>query len=1074
MRLNYLVRVLSLLFLFTASTLFSQEKRQLTGNVYDINGEPIVGVSVVIAGTFQGTSTGEKGEFIMTVSRDDILIFSFIGYQEQKIKVGAWKNLKVIMEEDVVVLEETVVTALGIKRSEKALGYSITKVNNEALTNTISNNWLNSLSGKVAGLNFDAAAAGPSGSMRVTLRGESSLNPTKSEALFVVDGVPINSKMISSGGSSKSAYNATSVEMPVDYGAGSSDLNPEDIESVTVLKGASATALYGSRAANGAIIITTKGGKVDKGIGVAFSTFFTWEEAGFWPDFQNEYGAGNRNSILQESLYSYYKVSEEGISASSNHYAYGPRFQGQMFYQYGNIGDDGKYFKSPWVPRDWYKGFYTRGFTNTNSVSIEGNSGKGSSGRVSFSDTRNSWITPNSGYERQVMSISFDSQINRWINLSTKMNYNRKTSDNLPMSGYGRATIPGALLWGSPNVDHNWYRDYKTVLKENDYKRNNAFYNIADSPYLQAFEQLNTMSRDRIYGTVTASIDIVKGLNLLLRTGIDIGVDFRTQRKPWGSRNFLQGQYKETMITNLEINNDFLLKYDNRFKDFGLVAMVGGNIMKQGYNRSSQTAVSLEIPEIYTLANSTSILTTSSYRSDKQINSLYGMLQLSYKDYAFLDITGRNDWSSSLDPRWNSYFYPSISTSILFSSIFNLGKKVELLKLRLSWANVGNDTDAYSIENYYNNSPFGGGVVLPTQFSSATIKPEMTRSWEVGLEGNFLSGRIGFDITLYSAESYNQILNAPVDPSTGFSSALVNAGLITNKGLEISITGQPVYTKKFKWETSLVFSRNVNQVVKLAPGVDTWQIARLNQAQVLAIPGGTLGAIYGTGFARVPNGTVINLPDGTTKDISGEKLFDAITGNPIIDKATMIYLGDTQNKFKSGITNTFSYRGFKLGIQVDGAFGGRAYSNTASMLSMTGKLKNTLEGRYDGLIGDGYNYDAATGNYSKNNTITESVSYYYDQWYARENVEANIYSTTYIKLREVTLEYNLPKKIVNKLKFINGISFSIFGRNLAMWTEWPQFDPEVACLEDSTITTGLEAASFPMTRSYGFNMRIKF
>ncbi|MGM9739793.1 MAG: TonB-dependent receptor plug domain-containing protein, partial [Candidatus Cryptobacteroides sp.] len=457
-----IIRTIILCSLALAVSLVSpaQTKKQVSGVVTDANGEPLPGVSVVISGTFNGTTTGNNGEYIIQASGDDILIYSCIGFKELKIKVGGNSKINVRLEEDNLVLEETVVTALGIKRSEKALGYAVTKVDNETLTNTTTSNWLNGLSGKVAGLNFDSASAGPSGSIRVTLRGESSLDPSKSEALFVVDGVPINSNMISNQSSSKSAYDATSVDMPIDYGNGASDLNPEDIESVTVLKGASATALYGSRAVNGAIVITTKSGKIDKGIGVSLSSSFTWEDAGYWPDFQNEYGAGNRNSLTQETYYSFYKVASEGISASNNHYAFGPRFEGQKFYQYGNVNEDGSYYKTDWVARDWYKGFFRTGFNTVNTITIQGNNGKGSSGRVSYSDTRNSWITPNSGYNRQVVSASFTSQVSKWINLGVRATYNRKQSDNLPMSGYSRATIPGSLVWLSPNVDINWLKDY--------------------------------------------------------------------------------------------------------------------------------------------------------------------------------------------------------------------------------------------------------------------------------------------------------------------------------------------------------------------------------------------------------------------------------------------------------------------------------------------------------------------------------------------------------------------------------------------------------------------------------------
>jgi TonB-linked SusC/RagA family outer membrane protein len=1055
----------------------SAQQKPVTGTVYDSDGvTPMTGVYVSILGTKLVSTTDQKGSYTITAQENSVLVFTFMGYKEQRIVVGNRGKIDVTMAESAQNLESIVVTALGIKRSEKSLGYSVAKVDSEELTKSMSGNWLNGMAGKVAGLNFNSAQAGPGSSLRVTLRGESSIDPSKSEALFIVDGVPINSGMV--GSTSSKAYNSTSVDMPVDYGNGASDLNADDIESVTVLKGAAATALYGSRAANGAIVITTKGGKKDEGVGVTFSSSVSFEKSGYWPDFQNEYGAGAQNSQIQENIYSFYSISALGITRSTSNYAWGPKFEGQMFYQYGDQQEDGSYIATPWRARDWYKGFFRTGVTYDNQISIEGNNGNGSSGRIAYKDTRNVWITPNTGYNRQNVSASFSQKVNKYLQLNLKLTYNHKGSDNLPMSGYGRSTIPYALMWSSPNIDQNWYRDYKYWIENYQSSspgRNNPFYSSADSPYLQAYEQLNTLERDRIYGTIDATTKFNKYLSLVLRMGLDINNDFATQQKPWGSHLYEKGRYREQSSKSKEINTDFLLKYDRKINEnFNITGMFGGNLMEQTLSKFSIVAVGLETPGIYNFSNVINIPTTNTYRYNKKINSLYGMAQISYKDFIFVDITGRNDWSSTLEKGNNSYFYPSIGTSLLLNSMFNLNKKIDMLKFRVSWASVGNDTDAYNIMNYYTISDFGGGLLSPQTYASPDIKPEMVSSVEVGAEGKFFKNRLGFDITYYNSVSKNQILNTPIDPATGYISTMINAGKITNKGLEISLYGTPVSNRNFEWETSIVWSTNRNQVIELAPGVDTWVISSSNKAQIEARPGGTLGAIYGTGFQKAPKGAYVTLEDGTKKDISGATLYDSQTGYPLQNTSEIQYLGDTQNKWKGGWRNSFSYKSLKLNVSVDAQFGGHAYSMTNSILSYSGKLKNSLEGRYDGLIGDGYCYDAINNVYTKNKTVTQSISMYYNYYYDRNNVETNIFSTSFIKLREVSLDYSLPKKLIRKIKFIQGATLSLYGRDLAMWTKWPQFDPEIASLDGSEITVGFESAQFPMTRTFGGSIKLKF
>lgn len=1061
---------ISVILFFTAGFCLQAQNTTLSGFVYDTDGKtPMVGVSVVEKASLRnGTITKNDGSYQITVKKGSVLLFSYLGYEDKEVTVGADKVLDIVMTMKTNALNEVVVTALGIKREEKSLGYSVAKIQSSDLNAALSGNWLNGMAGKVAGLNYNYAGAGPGGSIRVTLRGESSINPANSEALFVIDGVPVNSGMDATGGNSY-----MSSDLPIDFGNGASDINPEDVDNITVLKGPAATALYGSRAANGAIVITTKSGRTTRGIGVAISSSVTFEDAGYWPDFQNEYGSGNSGS---DKYYSFYTIASEGISRTQATMAWGPRFDGQMYYQYGGLNDDGTYTKTPWVARDWYKGFFQTGITLRNTVSIEGSNGKGSSGRISFTNLKNDWITPNSGYDTQSLSMAFVSPINRFVKLEGRATYYHKNSDNLPMAGYGSSSIMNLLMWSSPSVDVRWYKDY-WVKGSEGYKQNRPFNSGSDSPYLQAYEQLNTISRDRIYGTAKLTFTIAAPLTLMLRSSVDTGTDFRTQRKPFDSTGSVRGKYREQNNANIEINSDFLLRYNNKFGDFDVTGSVGGNLMYQRKQGNSTTASQLDQPGVYNFANSQTQLLFTNYYSRKRINSLYGMAQFSYRNMIFLDLTGRNDWSSSLTKGYNSYFYPSVSTSFLVSDILGFkkhqaGKYVDMLKLRLSWAKVGNDTYAYNVGNYYGKSSFTGGLTIPSKVNNYALKPEMVESFEYGAEGKLFAGRLGFDLTYYNAISRNQILSAPIDPITGYSSMVINAGEIRNNGVEISITGQPVSSRSFSWQSSVVWSMNRNKVTRLADGLDQWIISQGPNSSIIAKPGGTLGDMYGTRFKRAPEGAYTTLADGTKKDVSGEILYDG-NGYPIMN-TELEYLGNTQAKWKAGFNNTFKYRNLSLSIAIDGQYGGKAYSLTNSILSYSGKLRNSLEGRYDGLIGKGVHYDENSGTYSENRVVTDRIAYYYDLKYRRANVENNLFSTSFLKLREVRIEYSLPKKITAKTKVLQRVSVAAYGRNLAMLTSWPQYDPEIATLNGSQITTGFETAQFPMTRSYGFSLELKF
>lgn len=1064
----YVKRFLLSLFLVLASTmLYAQKKADITGTVYDSDGTtPAVGCAVTIEGTPTGVITDINGKYKIRGGETQTLVFSSLGYKTQKILIGPKTRIDVTLEADSQEIEGVVVTALGIKRDEKALGYAVTKVDNDVLTSTVSSNWMNALSGKVAGLNFDQASTGPGGSMRVTLRGETSINMNGGTALFVVDGVPITSSTTSS--TSESAYNST--DGAVDFGNAAGDINPEDIENVSVLKGPAATALYGSRAANGAIIITTKSGRTTKGIGVTFSSSVSFEKAGFWPDFQYEYGAGHFGG----NPYSFYSV--DGVSRNWSSYAFGDKFDGHLTYEWPSLNDDGTYTMMEWRPRNFFAGFFDTGVTWNNNISVSGNNGKGTSVRVSVTDVRNDWIVPNTGYKQQTFSISLSQQINKYIKLDAKVNYYRKDSDNLPMTGYSGSSIMYPLLWNTPNVDAQWFKaDYKKWVREGgDLSKSTQHVSAnGNNPYYTAYEQLNKLDRDRVFGNLAATINFTEELSLILRCGMDLNNDFRTQQKPKGAKTYINGMYKEQTVFDYEMNNDFLLRYTKKLNDFDLSASFGGNNMMQSYRSNTSLAESLVVDRDYRLSNSVDRPKVTSIRRQKSINSFYGLISASWRNMIFLDVTGRNDWSSTLAPGNNSYFYPSVSGSVILSDLLHIDTPmVNFLKVRASWANVGNDTSPYQLLNYYNNSSFTGGFNMPTNKANYNLKPENVESWEFGVEGRFFDSRLTFDVAFYNATTTNQIISVPVDITTGVYNTIVNTGEINNRGWEVSARIQPVRNKNIRWDMNFTWSRNRNKVVELAPNLDSWTIATGPRGEIRAVPGGSLGDLYGSGYEKAPKGSYVTADDGSTIDVSGWDIVDS-DGYPVL-ASEFENLGNTQADWKAGWMNSISYKNFRLSFSFSAQWGGQAYSFTNAMLGYQGKIKATLPGRYDGLIHKGVNQNA-DGTYSINKTVTASIESYYNlRVFNRDNVVNNTFSTSFLKMKDIRLEYSLPKKIAAKTKVLQGASIAFFATNLFCWTNWPQFDPEIATMNGSKITKGFETAAFPMTRTYGVNLKLQF
>lgn len=1082
----------------------------LSGIVLEENGvDPLIGATIMQKGhPKRAAITDLEGKFtIRLTGKNPVIIVSFVGYSPQEVKVTGKNNITVVMKTSSVNLDDVVVTALGISRDQKSLGYAVSKLDNEALTTSLSGNWLNAINGKVAGMTMDGAGTGPMGSKRVVLRGDQSLNYGANEALFVIDGVPMSSGTTSSG----SGANFTNADAPVDFGNDAADINPEDVESVTVLKGPAATALYGSRAANGAIVITTKDGREVKGVGVTVNSSVVWEKPDYWPDFQKEYGPGN---TLGARPYSPWNIPASQSPTGERVYrncgniaaAFGEKFSpNTMRYNYSSYDfDTDTYHAVPFVyADDWYTGFFRTGVTFNNSVTVEGGNGKGNRARLSVTDTRNSWVLPNTGYKKNSVSLAVNFRLNKWISLTSRINYYNKRSDNIPVSGYNQNGINYKLLWLNNFDSYSSYaQEYFSGRLKNPNIKPSQYVNPSDeddaitNPLYYLYEATNSIKKNRVVGNVALNIKFpLKGLTLQLRGAMDMNDEFRTMRKPTKTFRYVNGGYKEQSVRKLETNIDFLLRYENNDwldKRLSFNASFGGNTMNlSGYNQSL-TLKNLDIPDIFNVNNapSTSVPVPSQLRSLKTVNSFYGFASLGWENTYFLDFTARNDWSSTLAKGNWSFFYPSVAGSVLLDRVFKLQEKakwIDMMKVRASWANVGNDTNPYSLIEAYATTNYNGSFTLPGTMTNPLLKPENVRSWEVGLEMKFLLNRLGFDAAFYDSSTTNQIVSATVDAIAGATSMRINAGEIRNRGIELSLHAVPILTRDFSWTIDLNWSKNWNKLVSLQDGWDPATPLEVNTGASVkgtiacySYVGQPMNQLYGRGYQRAPADAFYIDSNGNKVPCGGQILINANDGYPMLTENSDVYLGRATPEWNGGFSTNFRFKDFSLGATFTASYGGKCYSITHAILAYKGKLKNSLPGRQGGLVVEGVNIAGYDENnnpiYQKNTTVTEAINDYYSQSkYVRTNAEENTFSTSFLKLKELRLDYSLPKRLCNRSKVFRNVSVGVYATNVFCVTQWPQFDPEEAgSLNGTDVYRGTEAGSMPMSRTYGVNIKLAF
>lgn len=1020
--------------------------------------------TILEKGTTNGVATDVDGNFELTVSRPDALLeVSTLGYKTKEVKAGNGEKLHIVLMPDQQLLDEVVVTALGISREKKALSYSVQDLKGEDLTRSRQTNAIGLLSGKVAGLQVTTSGGALGGSSRVLVRGVNSLLGNN-QPLYVIDGTPIDNAELSSS--------TTAVGYgDKDYGNTAADINPDDIESISVLKGASATALYGSRANNGVILITTKKGasKSRTEISVSTGVSFDTQARRNFPEMQKLYGGGASNQQTFNQLNingTTYSVPAYAIDES-----WGPKFDGQQVLSWENL-----YPENPSLyqkTREWkypdhdLMYFFKTGVAFDNNISVRGGNDIASF-RVSYSNRTATGTTPNSNLQRNNLSIGGSVKQGHFLFTST-INYMNTGVKGRPWTGTSnRNVMTQAYSWGQNQVDYKELSDYRRPDGSQRLWNVTSWNNLApkyiDNPYWAAYMSYSDEKRDRVYGNIGMEWDIAKGLKASAKMHGDVYTYSLQDRIAVYSRT--TSKYSENIQRFQEFNYEAMLNYNKDFHDFRLTSFIGANLMHQRRNLSNAaTQGGLIIPEFYNLSNASSILNIEkTYR--KEIRSLFGSVNVGWKNMLFLDVTFRNDWSSTLPADANSYFYPSFSGSFIFSELKPL-REYEWLtfgKMRLGWAQVGNDTDPYSLARAYEyvGSSFVGvpGYALDATLNNAKLKPELTNSLEAGLEFKFLDNRLGLDLTYYNNRTKNQIMQVPLAASSGYTSRWMNAGEISNKGVEVVATAVPVQIKDFQWEVSVNWSKNSNRVEKLNGDLQTLQIAS-SFIDLHASVGKPYGEL--TGFNYV-------------YDNAGNRVVNS--GGVYVKTSQTESLGSILPDWLGGMRNSFRYKDFDLGFMIDVRSGGYFYSVTHQYGMYSGTLAATAADgiRENGLVLDGVRGDVTfnpDGSYQVTNTRPNDVNVSAFDWGRSHSsgVQAqNVFSSSYVKLRELNAGYTIP--LANR-SVLKNLRVSAFATNI--WTIWKAnkyFDPDFT--QSSGNVQGLDGGNIPSPVTYGLNVSAKF
>ncbi|RRB12832.1 SusC/RagA family TonB-linked outer membrane protein [Larkinella knui] len=1011
-------------------------KRNVSGKVTDENGAGLPGVSILVKGTQRGTSSDAEGQYKLEIPDQDVqtavLIFSFVGYTSKEVLVGNQTTLSVKMDPEAKSLNEVVVTALGIAREKKALAYSVSEVKGSEFTQARENNVANALTGKIAGVNATGMATGPGGSSRIIIRGNGSLNGNN-QPLYVINGMPMDNS--TPGGTAPDGNG-----MNVDRGDGIGGINPDDIESISVLKGGPAAALYGARASNGVILITTKKGRGQKGIGVEINSNTTFEDIAVIPNWQYEFGQGldgKKPTTLTEAK-------------STGRLSYGARMDGQP-----TIQVDGQ--MHPYSPqKDNLKNFYRTGSNYINSVAFTGGN-ESVNFRLGLNNTSSNSIVPNSSFTRKIANLNLNAFLGKKLSIETVFQYNFEEGTNRPKVGYADMNPHWATYLIANVVDiRSLAPGYDPATgKEIEWNPVPA----APNPYFVINKFKNDDTKHRFLSQGSIRYDILHNLYLKGSVSQDY-YSFQSEYvQPTNNAYQPLGTYEARKTTSSETNGMLTLNYNTTFfKDLSFSAMLGANAQRSIYDQTVIAGSEFTVPYFYSYTNLAASTTTPTYLKSA-INSVFGSVDFGYKGLAYLTVSGRQDWFSVLNPKSNSIFYPSVGGSLILSDAFRLPKAISFAKLRASWAQVGGATvNAYQIYQYYSMQQGGHNgrpvqVLSSSQVPNPDLKPLTSTTYEGGIEAKFLNNRLGIDLTLYNRKTTNDIVTSNIALSSGYTSALLNVGELSNKGIELLLTGTPVSKGAFGWDVSYNMAYNKSKIERLAEGIN----------------GIDVGAGVGGGLVRNvlnrPYGTVWGYPKKT--DASGNVVFNTASGYAV--RGDLQEIGQGTPPLTMGITNNFRYKNFSLNFLIDGKFGSIVYSNLYQYAYRFGLPQETLPGRETGITVTGVTPE---GNPFTKTWKKEEVDTYYDN--DKNYTAMFMFNNDFVKLRQVVLSYNLP---VNKLAFLKlqSASISFVARNLAILYKDKKnqyFDPESGYT--STNAQGLEAFGVPRTRSLGVNLMVKF
>ncbi|CAM3521575.1 SusC/RagA family TonB-linked outer membrane protein [Zobellia roscoffensis] len=1079
--------LLTLFLVLVVQISFAQEKT-ISGTVTDQEGLPLPGVNIIVQGSTSGTQTDFDGNYSINASEGQTLLFSYIGQKSTSAVVGASDNINIQMEEDAEALDEVVVTALGIKRSKKSLGYATQKVDAEELSTVKESNVLNQLSGKVAGLAVQRTN-NLGGSTNVVIRGQTSLTGNN-QALFVVDGVPISNRNTNTGTQSQGSTG-------YDYGNPVSDINPDDIESMNVLKGAAATALYGSRASNGVIVINTKKGSQantkDYTITLSSNASIGSIDSSTFPEFQKGYGAGYGGNDYNFSPSDFNGDGTIDNYANVNDDAsFGPAFDPNL----NLLQWDALYPQLPetyGVARPWVAAkngpmsFFTTPTSFTNSVAVAKRFADGDgSFRLSYSNYDATGILPNSSQKRNTFSLSATAQLTDKLEATGYVTYVNTKTVGRNSTGYNDNIVGFMRQWGQNNVDFARQKAAYEQTGENITWNPKSPTDLQpiywDNPYWTRYENYQSDGRDRLTGYAQLKYQIAENLSVTGKAAVDQYSEIQEERRAVGSvatgfginegadgsynRSDQTSGYLRRNINARETNLDVILNYSKNFSDdFSFSSFLGGNVRHETLNMvTAATNGGLKVPGVYSLQNTTDALPNPKERDETiEVQSFFAGATFGYKDFLFLEGTLRRDQSSTLPADNNSYYYPAVSGSYLFSNNLNI-PFIKFGKLRANWAQIGNDTNFDRINDTYTAlTSFQGNAAAAVSNSKKNpdLKPEISRSYEVGLEMRFLEkANVGFDIAYYKTNTTDQIVPVSVSETTGFLSKIINAGELENQGLEIAAFSEFDITENFKWKLNVNWSKNESEVISLADGLDELLIGSFG-VQVVAKPGEAYGALKGTDY---------------TYNEEGQKIIGA-DGQPVWSDADQI-IGNGNPDWLAGVRNTFSYKNLALSVFVDIRSGGEMYSLDQRYGQATGVLAssdyiNDLGNPVRNSIanGGGFIYEGVLADGTPN-TKRLDASAFGNTGYRALPLSEFVYDASFVKLREVSLAYNFPKDFVSKLRMDN-LSLSLVGSNLwIIHKNIPDADPETGF--GSGNIQGISSGSLPTTRNFALNLKLQF